>query len=189
MPTHYQQHGFILKTRQSQQMLNRKRQDASKIIVILKRRLQDQQQHHMEPSARKKRRGNPSNHLTCKSLPKKHTLAADNTAKSKFDGLITELESSYDWLATINVVYTSLRQTYNKSKWSIEQQGNVTRLCDMEKELLIAYDDLNLQINQLEKKRHQYGAKTDTTESNVERERERWDHCLHACCAELTPLL
>ncbi|CAO3643523.1 unnamed protein product [Mucor fragilis] len=154
MPTHCQHRGFIkysLKTKQSQRALDQKQRNASKIIVILKRRLQDQQQRHMEPSARKKRRGNPPDHFTCKSPLKKQTSADDNTAKSAFDGLITELEFSYDCLATINVVYTSLRHTYSESKWSIEQQGNVTRLCDMEKELLIAYDDLNLQIKHLEK--------------------------------------
>ncbi|KAL9556132.1 hypothetical protein MBANPS3_002024 [Mucor bainieri] len=154
MPTHYQHHGFIkysLKTKKSQQALDQEQQDASKIIVILKRRLQDQQHRHMEPSTRKKRRGNSPDHPTCKSPPKKHTSVENNTAKSEFEDLITELEFSYDCLATINVVYNSLRHTYTESKWSIEQQGHVTRLCDMEKELLIAYDDLNLQINQLEK--------------------------------------
>ncbi|GAN10684.1 hypothetical protein MAM1_0387c10229 [Mucor ambiguus] len=155
MPAHYQQHGFIntysLKTKQRQQTSDQEQQGASKIIVILKRRLQDQQHRHMEPSTRKKRRGNPPDHPTCKPPPKKHTSVEDNTFKSEFEDLITELEYSYDCLATINVVYTSLRHTYAESKWSIEQQGHATRLCDMEKELLIAFDDLNLQTNQLEK--------------------------------------
>ncbi|KAL0140081.1 hypothetical protein V8B55DRAFT_1447366 [Mucor lusitanicus] len=135
MPTHYQQHSFVkysLKSKQSKETLNERQQDA-------------------KPSTRKKRRSNPPEHLTCKSPPKKHTSIDDNTANSAYDDLLTELEFSYDCLATINVVYTSLRHTYTESKWSIEQQGHVTRLCDMEKELLIAYDDLNLQINQLEK--------------------------------------
>ncbi|KAL9560495.1 hypothetical protein PS6_000097 [Mucor atramentarius] len=139
MPTNYQQHGFIkysLKTKQSQKELEQEQSDASQMIVILRKRLQD----HIVPSTRKKRRCNPP-----------HTSANDNTAESQFNGLITELEFSYDCLATINVVYTSLRHAYSDSRWSIEQQGNVTRLCDMEKELLIAYDDLSLQISQLEK--------------------------------------
>lgn len=150
MPTNYQQHGFItysLKTKQSQKKLEQEQQGASQMIVILRKRLQD----HIVPSTRKKRRYNPPVNHRCKSPQKKHTSANDNTAESQFTGLITELEFSYDCLATINVVYTSLRHAYSDSKWSIEQQGNVTRLCDMEKELLIAYDDLSLQISQLEK--------------------------------------
>lgn len=68
-----------------------------------------------------------------------------------FDELIAELDYSYDSLATINVIFDSLRFTYATSKTDIERLKNNTMLGDMEKELLIAYDDLSIQINHLEK--------------------------------------
>lgn len=159
MPTNFQQHRFIkysLKVKKEQQELGQQQQDSSKIIVILNRKLQDH--HHFIPTTRKKRRCNPPNSYCkdhkCRLPQKKDELATEtknNTPTTTFDSLITELEFSYDCLATINVIYTSLHHAYSDSKGSIEQQGNGTRLCDMEKELLIAYDDLSLQINHLEK--------------------------------------
>lgn len=68
-----------------------------------------------------------------------------------FEDLMSQLDYSYDALATINVIFDSLRHTYTNCKSKIEQQMTNVRLCDMEKELLIAYDDLNLQIINLEK--------------------------------------
>lgn len=68
-----------------------------------------------------------------------------------FDSLISKLDYSYDSLATINVIFDSLCFTYNNSKDDIEQRKNHTRLGEMEKELLAAYDDLCLQVNHLEK--------------------------------------
>jgi predicted nuclease with TOPRIM domain len=68
-----------------------------------------------------------------------------------FEDLMSQLDYSYDALATINVIFDSLRHTYTNCKSKIEQQMTDARLCDMEKELLIAYDDLNSQIVNLEK--------------------------------------
>lgn len=68
-----------------------------------------------------------------------------------FDSLISKLDYSYDSLATINIIFDSLCFTYNNSKDDIEQHKSHTRLGEMEKELLAAYDDLCLQVNHLEK--------------------------------------
>lgn len=159
MPTNFQQHRFVkysLIAKKEQQELEQQQQGNSKIIVILDGKRQVN--HHFMPATRKKRRYNPSNSYykghKIKLSQKKDELATvnkDNILPTTFDSLVTELEFSYDCLATINVIYTSLRHAYSDSKGSIEQQENGTRLCDMEKELLIAYDDLNLQINHLEK--------------------------------------
>lgn len=70
---------------------------------------------------------------------------------SPYDDLVSELDYSYDSLATITVIYNSLKLTYTTNKDNIEQFRNNTRLNDMEKELLAAYDDLSLQINHLKK--------------------------------------
>ncbi|KAI9343681.1 hypothetical protein BD770DRAFT_398027 [Pilaira anomala] len=70
---------------------------------------------------------------------------------SPYDDLVSELDYSYDSLATITVILNSLRLTYTTNKDSIEQFRNNARLNDMEKELLTAYDDLSLQINHLKK--------------------------------------
>lgn len=161
MPTNFQQHSIIkysLKAKKEQQEPGQQQQDSSKIIVILNRNLQAHH-HHFIPTTRKKRRCNPPNSYgknhKCKLPQKKDESATeirdDTPPTTTFDGLITELEFSYDCLATINVIYTSLRHAYCDSKGSIGQERNDTRLCDMEKELLIAYDDLSTQINHLER--------------------------------------
>lgn len=91
----------------------------------------------------KRRRFNQKNNTISKST--------GATAVSAYDELISELDYSYDSLATISVIFDSLRFTYATSKKDIEQLINTTMLGDMEKELLIAYDDLSLQIKHLEK--------------------------------------
>lgn len=68
-----------------------------------------------------------------------------------YQELVCELDYSYDSLATISVIFDSLRLTYTSNQENIERLRNNTRLNDMEKELLTAYDDLSLQINHLKK--------------------------------------
>ncbi|CEP13351.1 hypothetical protein [Parasitella parasitica] len=152
MPTHFQQHNLTKYSSEENKEHPREQkhqQNGSKIIIILNGKLQHQRLYQKHVSGtRKKPRYNPSN--SCWKNREFIIGTKDNT-ESTFDNLTTELEFSYDCLATINVVYESLRHAYSNSKCNIEQQGNDTRLCDMEKELLIAYDDLNLQINHLEK--------------------------------------
>ncbi|KAI8638807.1 hypothetical protein BD408DRAFT_435729 [Parasitella parasitica] len=149
MPTHFQQHSFTkysVNKNRRQPKVKERQQGSSKVIAILNGKLQYQH----APSTRKKSRftGTPASNCW-----KKHELVAGikDSTKATYDNLLTELEFSCDCLATINVVYESLRHAYSDGKCDIEQQGNDARLCDMEKELLIAYDDLNLQINHLEK--------------------------------------
>jgi hypothetical protein len=90
-------------------------------------------------SMKKRRRASMASHRRIKRKP------------NEFEDLMSQLDYSYDALATINVIFDSLRHTYTNCKSKIEQQMTDARLCDMEKELLIAYDDLNLQIMNLEK--------------------------------------
>ncbi|KAI8384261.1 uncharacterized protein BYT42DRAFT_561914 [Radiomyces spectabilis] len=65
--------------------------------------------------------------------------------------LESELAFAYDSLATISVMFDGLRHAYYNSRSKIEQYKNDTRLGDMEKELLTAYDDLDLQVVHLER--------------------------------------
>ncbi|KAL0096328.1 hypothetical protein J3Q64DRAFT_1016379 [Phycomyces blakesleeanus] len=71
---------------------------------------------------------------------------------SEIDRLVTELAYAYDSVATITVHFDSLRHAYACSKSEIDRSTRATRLCDMEKELLTAYDDLGLQVVHLERK-------------------------------------
>lgn len=71
------------------------------------------------------------------------------------DGLAkleNELAFTYDTMATITVHFESLYHAYHSSKSKLDQSKTATRLCEMEKELLTAYDDLGLQVNHLERK-------------------------------------
>lgn len=97
------------------------------------------------PVLKRRRRNTRNFHAGRKSHPQKME------EMDMFDELMAELDYSYDTLATINVIFDSLRFTYVTSKNDIDQYKNNTMLGDMEKELLIAYDDLTLQINHLEK--------------------------------------
>ncbi|KAI8342226.1 hypothetical protein BD560DRAFT_412030 [Blakeslea trispora] len=73
--------------------------------------------------------------------------------KGKYDveDIQSDLDYACDSLASIKVVYDSLKHTYLGCQPQIEQHKANTRLCDMEKELLIAYDDISLQIAHLKK--------------------------------------
>ncbi|KAI9022828.1 hypothetical protein CLU79DRAFT_750963 [Phycomyces nitens] len=76
----------------------------------------------------------------------------DTKPVSEIDRLVTELAYAYDSVATITVHFDSLRHAYACSKSEIDRSTKATRLCDMEKELLTAYDDLGLQVIHLERK-------------------------------------
>ncbi|KAG0172009.1 hypothetical protein DFQ28_003015 [Apophysomyces sp. BC1034] len=71
---------------------------------------------------------------------------------TELERIETELAFTYDVLATINVHYDSLKHAYTDFKPSMEESANPLQLCDMEKELLTAYDDLGLQVTHLERK-------------------------------------
>ncbi|KAI7904391.1 uncharacterized protein BX663DRAFT_405152, partial [Cokeromyces recurvatus] len=68
------------------------------------------------------------------------------------ESLENEISFTYDAVATIMVHYQSLNLTYTSSKPELDKFKNATRLGAMEKELLTAYDDLELQINHLGRK-------------------------------------
>lgn len=77
-----------------------------------------------------------------------------NTKLKEEDSLVKlekELAFTYDTMATITVHYESLYHAYCSSKQKLDQSKTETRLCEMEKELLTAYDDLGLQVNHLER--------------------------------------
>ncbi|KAI7880155.1 hypothetical protein K492DRAFT_178071 [Lichtheimia hyalospora FSU 10163] len=65
--------------------------------------------------------------------------------------LESELNYTYDTLATIYVMFESLEHAYTSSKPEMDQSQNATRLSDKEKELLTQFDDLGLQVTHLER--------------------------------------
>ncbi|KAI7871569.1 hypothetical protein BDF14DRAFT_1693423, partial [Spinellus fusiger] len=69
----------------------------------------------------------------------------------EIDQLVSELSFSYDALANINVMFDSLHNAYTTCRPEIEKNMTATRLGDMEKELLAAYDDVGLQVIHLER--------------------------------------
>ena len=72
--------------------------------------------------------------------------------QQQIECLERELAFTYDTFATITVHFESLYHTYASSKPQLDQFKSATRLGEMEKELLIAYDDLGLQVTHLERK-------------------------------------
>ncbi|KAI7855727.1 hypothetical protein BDC45DRAFT_505730 [Circinella umbellata] len=60
-----------------------------------------------------------------------------------------ELEHSLDSLTAVTVMFDSLRHAYTTCKSEIDQSSTPTRLGDMERELLTAYDDIGIQVRQL----------------------------------------
>ncbi|KAI8368598.1 hypothetical protein EDC96DRAFT_504907 [Choanephora cucurbitarum] len=75
----------------------------------------------------------------------------EKKGKYDMDDIQSDLDYACDSLASIQVVYDSLKHTYLGCQNKIEQHKANTRLCDMEKELLIAYDDISLQVAHLKK--------------------------------------
>ncbi|KAI8068807.1 hypothetical protein BDF21DRAFT_425556 [Thamnidium elegans] len=72
--------------------------------------------------------------------------------REEIERLQNELEFTYDTVATITVHFESLHHAYTCSKPELDKSKNSTRLGEMEKELLTAYDDLGLQVTHLERK-------------------------------------
>lgn len=84
------------------------------------------------------------------------TTSSDTSTKrqkmpSNIQRLEDELAFTQDALATVIVMFDSLNHAYNHSKETMDRLSTPTRLCEMEKELLAAYDDLGLQVVHLEK--------------------------------------
>ncbi|KAG0180163.1 hypothetical protein DFQ29_001141 [Apophysomyces sp. BC1021] len=89
--------------------------------------------------------------------PKSGRISSPKSSKAKrvhgseIERLESELAFTYDSLATINVMFDSLRLAYANCKAEIDKSKSETRLGEMEKELLTAYDDLGLQVVHLER--------------------------------------
>ncbi|KAI8391097.1 uncharacterized protein BYT42DRAFT_555585 [Radiomyces spectabilis] len=87
------------------------------------------------------------------TLPSKYTKdKKQKTPATEIERLENELSFTYDTLATIMVHYESVCNAYSAGKPQLEKSSHPNQLCDMEKELLAAYDDLHLQITHLERK-------------------------------------
>lgn len=74
------------------------------------------------------------------------------SSNQQIECLERELAFTYDTFATITVHFESLYHTYASCKPELDKSKSATRLGEMEKELLIAYDDLGLQVTHLERK-------------------------------------
>ena len=85
-----------------------------------------------------------------KIYKKKYPKARYNKQGGKsLPELEEELEHSLDSLTAVTVMFDSLRHAYTACKSEIDQSSTATRLGDMERELLTAYDDLGIQVRQL----------------------------------------
>ncbi|CDH58849.1 predicted protein [Lichtheimia corymbifera JMRC:FSU:9682] len=73
------------------------------------------------------------------------------TREESIRQLESELNYTYDTLATIYVMFGSLEHAYTSCKPEMDQSQNATRLSDKEKELLTQFDDLGLQVTHLER--------------------------------------
>lgn len=74
-----------------------------------------------------------------------------NTRANEIKRLESEISFTYETVATISIMLDSLRNAYATSKPEMDKSWSETRLSDMEKELLAAYDDLALQVLHLER--------------------------------------
>lgn len=86
------------------------------------------------------------------SNQKKMTAVIQSDPREEIERLQNELEFTYDTVATITVHFESLHHAYTSSKPALDKAKHATRLGEMEKELLTAYDDLGLQVTHLERK-------------------------------------
>ncbi|ORY92206.1 hypothetical protein BCR43DRAFT_497962 [Syncephalastrum racemosum] len=100
------------------------------------------------PSGMQKRK-TLSGRVQKKSNPRK---ANGSPQPSPMRRLESELGSSNDSLATITIMFDSLRHAFNAGRPAMERSSTATRLGDMEKELLTAYDDLGLQVRHLDRR-------------------------------------
>lgn len=95
-------------------------------------------------------------HKRTGSSGSQHTIATKKSVTSspanKVEKLESELISTFETVANITVMLESLRNAYATCKSEIGQSKYATRLSEKEKELLAAYDDLNLQVTHLERR-------------------------------------
>jgi hypothetical protein len=80
------------------------------------------------------------------------TAETEKDPHAEIERLQKELAFTYDTVATITVHFESLHHAYTSSKPQLDKTKTDTRLGEMEKELLTAYDDLGLQVIHLERK-------------------------------------
>lgn len=80
------------------------------------------------------------------------TAETEKNPHQEIERLQKEIAFTYDNVATITVHFESLHHAYICSKPELEKSKSATRLGEMEKELLTAYDDLGLQVTHLERK-------------------------------------
>ncbi|KAI8643041.1 hypothetical protein BD408DRAFT_415483 [Parasitella parasitica] len=80
------------------------------------------------------------------------TAETEKNPHQEIKRLEKELAFTYDNIATITVHFESLHHAYTSSKPELDKSKSATRLGEMEKELLTAYDDLGLQVTHLERK-------------------------------------
>ncbi|KAF7721367.1 hypothetical protein EC973_004829 [Apophysomyces ossiformis] len=84
--------------------------------------------------------------------PPRITKVKSKKPPTELERLESDLAFTYDALATIYVHYDSLKHAYTEFKPTLDESSNPLQLCDMERELLTAYDDLGLQVKQFERK-------------------------------------
>ena len=103
-------------------------------------------------SSRRVTKRTSSNSATQQQQVKKLTAGIQSDTRKEIARLENELEFTYDTVATITVHFESLYHAYTSSKSELDRTRSETRLGEMEKELLTAYDDLGLQVTHLERK-------------------------------------
>lgn len=106
---------------------------------------------------------------------RRYSCPSFNIENSHDNKNLNELEDEFAYtqetLATVNIMFDSLKQTF--IDYEPHLKPNVTRLCEKEKELLSAYDDLELQvihlkrhINKLESSWQQWKSTCNNTNNN-----------------------
>lgn len=136
-------------------------------------------------SARIQKRSKKSNNSSRMSGAQKLTANSQKkklTPGEEIDKLKNELDFTYDSLDTITVYFKSLHHAYDCSKPELEKQKTATRLCEMEKELLTAYDDLGLQVTHLERKIKKY----ETRIIELKKQQEQSPIMTEASCSPKT---
>lgn len=98
-----------------------------------------------------KRTSSSSSASTVSSSRSRHINKKPQTPQEEIKRLESEIVFTYDTVATITVMFDSLRNAYATCKPEIDRNFSETRLSAMEKELLASYDDLGLQVTHLER--------------------------------------
>lgn len=107
----------------------------------------------IKPTNRVHKRVSPSNtRVATTAAAAAMTAETEKNPHAEIERLQKELAFTYDTVATITVHFESLHHAYTSSKPELDKTKTATRLGEMEKELLTAYDDLGLQVTHLERK-------------------------------------